>query len=414
MTGRLPDVPDVPDVPAPPEPPLPALPGPATGALWRGLRDPAEVVHLDVAACGRASRAVLAAMSGHAARESTSGGYVAEAAAAPRLAGARAALARLLGDPALQVALTTGAAEGFRLLLESWPLPAGARVGVLPSEYGGNVMVLRAAQARGEVEVVLLPVDPDGRVDLDALPGVLPGLDLVSLTHLPSHRGLLQPAAEVAAACRAAGVPLLLDAAQTLGQVDCTGIGADAVVGTSRKWLCGPRGVGFVAVSSELLGRLTPRSSGLSGATWGTDGQPVPAPGPARLEPAEVSVAARVGLAEALAELERVGVEPTLERLAALGPWARGALDGVGGWRVGEPRDEPTAVVTLLAPHEGTDVASARARLLEAGLLVTALTRHRAPDDLPREGLRVSLAAWCEAEDVDRLARELGRTSGRW
>jgi pyridoxal 5-phosphate dependent beta-lyase len=398
----------VPDLPAP-DLPAPDLPWPATGALWRDLRDPPEVVHLDVAACGRASRAVLAAMSKHAARESRSGGYVAEAAAAPRLERARSAVARLLGNASLQVALTTGATEGFRLLLESWPLPTGARVGVLPSEYGGNVMVLRAAQARGEVGVVPLPVDPQGRVDLEALPGVLAGLDLVSLTHLPSHRGLLQPAAEVAAACRAAGVPLLLDAAQTLGQVDCTGIGADAVVGTSRKWLCGPRGVGFVAVSGELLDRLAPRSPGLFGATWGADGQPVPAPGPARLEPAEVSVAARVGLAEALDELERVGVEPTLERLAALGPRARAVLDGVAGWRVGEPRDEPTAVVTLLAPRAATDVPAVRARLLEAGLLVTALTRHRAPDDLPREGLRVSLAAWSEPQDVERLARELAR-----
>ena len=77
----------------------------------------------------------------------------------------------------------------------------------------------------------------------------------VHLTQVTSHRALVQPAAAAAAICRAAGVPLWVDAAQALGHVD-TAWGADAIYGTSRKWLTGPRGVGVLGVAAQWQDRL--------------------------------------------------------------------------------------------------------------------------------------------------------------
>ena len=97
---------------------------------------------------------------------------------------------------------------------------------------------------------------------------------MVHLTQVTSHRGLVQPVAEAAALCRAAGVPLWVDAAQALGHVD-TACGADAIYATSRKWLTGPRGVGVIGVAEPWWDRLKISASGpVRAAARPADSQP--------------------------------------------------------------------------------------------------------------------------------------------
>ena len=88
-------------------------------------------------------------------------------------------------------------------------------------------------------------MDGIGRADVEAVERLLRDDPprFVHLTHVGRHRGVVQPAREIAELCRAAAVPLVLDAAQSLGHVD-TDLGANVVYSTSRKWLAGPVGSG--------------------------------------------------------------------------------------------------------------------------------------------------------------------------
>lgn len=381
------------------------LPHEDLATSWRAVRTPADVIHFDAAGCAWASRGVLGVQVEHLRRESAVGGYVAQDEAATLVAGARARLGGLLGMTAPDVSLVDGATSAFALLLASWPLPAGARVGVLRTEYGSNRMALLAAAARSRLELVELRCDADGRLDLEALPGSLPGLELVTFPHVPSQRGVVQPAASAAALCRAAGVSLVLDVAQSMGQVDTAGIGATAYVGTSRKWLCGPRGLGFVATTPEAADRLQPAAPSLATHGWSGD-QPARLPDVPGLDAAESSVAARVGLAVALEELLAAGPERVYERVAALGALTRATLDGRAGWRVVEPPTEPSGIVTL-RPPAGADVVRVRERLHAAGVLVAAVPVARAPADLTGPVLRVSPHAYNDVEDIHALALAL-------
>jgi pyridoxal 5-phosphate dependent beta-lyase len=216
-----------------------------------------------------------------------------------------------------------------------------------------------------------------------------------------SHRGVVQPGRELAVLCRAAGVPLVLDVAQALGHVDCD-LGADAVYGTSRKWLAGPRGVGFLAMRPAITARLTPvvgpelfddRGAGVDHARW--------------YESHDAHVAGRVGLVVAAGEHLAAGPHRVRERLAALGRATRERLDGCGGWSVIESLDEPTALTTV-RPPEGVDVRDTVVRLREEHrVLVTAIGPERARAELTGPLLRVSPHLDATVQDLDALAAAL-------
>lgn len=366
---------------------------------WRDRRPAATRVHVDTAAAGRSSRAVLAATAAHAEREAETGGYVAAAEAEPVLAAGRAALGKLLGVPADGVTFTRSGQGALGALLDSWPLPADATIAVAPSEWGPN---LDAFAARG-LRVTQIPAEGAGEVDLAALERMLAAEPpaAVHLVQVASHRGLVQPVAAAAALCRAAGVPLWVDAAQALGHVD-TACGADAIYSTSRKWLTGPRGVGLLGVAGSWWDRLTVRAPRLYRAA-----QPA-GTGPLRLLAiTEASVASWVGLCTAVGEYLDTGPPLIWARLAEAGRQTREALADLPGWAVADPVDVPSAIVALRAAG-GQDVAAARARLLdEHGIVTTAGTVLRAPLDMTEPLLRISPHVDVTPADLTRLRQAL-------
>ena len=369
---------------------------------WRERRVPAELVHLDSAAAGRSSTATLAATAGHAEREAAVGAYVAAAQAAPVLEQGRAELARLLAVPAPGLAFVPSAEAALAALLAAWPLRAGDTVAVVPSEWGPN---LHAFGHRG-LRVTELAADGDGVVDLAALERMLaqprarrPAL--VHLTQVTSHRTLVQPVAAAAELCRAADVPLWVDAAQALGHVD-TACGADAIYATSRKWLTGPRGVGLVGVTERWWDRLTVSASDLMANARPADAGPV-----WLMEAGEASVASWIGLCTAVREHVEAGPPRVWQRLAEVGRQTRETLADLPGWSVVDPANPGSAITALRATH-GQDIAATRARLLaEHGIVTTAGAVTRAPREMTEPLLRISPHVDCTPEDLARLHQAL-------
>lgn len=348
---------------------------------WVEDRVATDRVHLDVAACGRVSEAVLQVQQELARAEAVRGGYVAEALAQEQLDAGRQALGAIVGLGVDDVFYSDGGATAFQVVLDAWPLPPGARIGTLAGEYGGNARVLRDRARRNGWELVLLETD-----DLGRLRAVPPDLDLVTFPQVLSQRGVLQPVQ----LALASGVPLLLDVAQSAGQVPVPA-GAAAYVGTSRKWLCGPRGIGFGAVDPAWHDRLSDPPT-LQAPSF---------PGQLRrFDAAEPSNAGRAGLALAA----RTWSPALLPVGVAAAAAARVLLEGAGGWQVVEPVDEPTAITTLR--HAAADPFVTRAQLVEQGFVVSAVPVSRA-DDLDQPLLRVSTAAWVTPGDVEALADAL-------
>jgi pyridoxal 5-phosphate dependent beta-lyase len=292
-------------------------------SAWVADRIPTDKIHLDAAACGRISQGVLEATTVHLRLEAELGGYVAEAQATPQIAAGRAALASTVGLQGSDVTFSENGGSSFTILLDAWPLDRGARIGMVAGEYGGNARALRGRAAAREWQLVVLETD-----DLGRIVEVPEGLDLITFPHVASQRGVVQPVIRTSA-------PVILDIAQSLGQSDIPR-GMAAYVGTSRKWLCGPRGVGFAIVDPSWHSAL--KDPATLGPTYYADLR--------RFDSSETHVAGRVGLSLA-ARTWSPAVLPVLQAAAQA---ARVLLEGAGGWQVVEPIDEKSGITTLIHP----------------------------------------------------------------
>jgi pyridoxal 5-phosphate dependent beta-lyase len=377
------------------------LPHEDLGREWAARRGTRRLLHVDTAACGRTSDAVRARIAEHLVAESDWGGYVAQDDAEEEIQLAQARLGELLGFAGDDVVFVESASAAVAQLLDAWPLRPGEKIWAVRSEWGPNL----AAFADRGLTVDWLDTDDNGEIDLEALGRRLRTQrpSAVHLTSAASHRALRQPIGEVVALCDPVEVPVILDTAQALCQIEVAP-GAAAVYGTGRKWLCGPRGVGYLAVREPWQSRLIPVAPALSAAVWSAGGdRPV-----RRLGSREAFAAGRLGLGVAVREYVELGPARIRERLHGIAVALRTALADLPDWQLRDPIDAPGAMVVLAPRSADLDVPAARAELLRRGVLCTASQRERAPHDMTGYLLRLSPHVEVTAEDIDTIAKHLG------
>jgi selenocysteine lyase/cysteine desulfurase len=264
----------------------------------------ADRIHLNHAGSSLPPQVVLDAQIGHLEAEAIHGGYEAAGEALDRRLAVYDSIARLIGAQPSEIARTEHATAAWNAAFWSVPMSPGQTIVVHDHEYGANIVAFLVAAERRGVRIDRVPSDPHGQVDVDAIADRLARHDvaLVSLTHVPTNGGLVNPAAEVGSLTRAAGVPFLLDACQSVGQrrIDVDEIGCDLLAATGRKYLRGPRGTGFLYVRSSILDRLEPSQPDHHGTSLEAGDRYEWAPGAHRFEYWEHSVAGWLGLGAAV------------------------------------------------------------------------------------------------------------------
>jgi cysteine desulfurase/selenocysteine lyase len=179
---------------------------------------------------------------------------------------ARAEVARFLGVQPMEIVFTAGCTAAINLVAYSYGqlLKADDRILLSELEHHSNIVPWQLLRQRSGVELDMLPVTSDGRVDLDALGKLLTRRTrLVSLAHVSNVTGALLDVRTVVEAAKAVGAKVMLDGAQRVphGPLDLPELGIDFYAFAGHK-AYGPNGVGVLWARPELLEAMPPFMGG--------------------------------------------------------------------------------------------------------------------------------------------------------
>jgi cysteine desulfurase / selenocysteine lyase len=326
-----------------------------------------HVNHLNNAGASLMPEPVLRAVIDHLELEAKIGGY--EAAARQEAAWQHTynALATLINCHRDEIAVVENATRAWDMAFYGFRFTSDDRILTSASEYGSNFLGYLQTARRTGASVEVVPSDEHGEVSLDALATMLDErVKLVAITHVPTNGGLVNPVEGVGEIARQAGVPFLLDACQSAGQMplDVQRIGCDILVGTGRKFVRGPRGTGFLYVRREFLERIEPpfidvlsaQWTGRDSYRWRSDAR--------RFESWERNYAANIGLGVAVDYALQWDLEEIRDYNYSLAAELRARLRGLPRVAVLDLGRAPCSIVTFtIAANDPHQVARKLAEL---------------------------------------------------
>lgn len=376
-----------------------------------------HVFHFNHAGDSPTPDPVLKVMIDHLHLESEIGAYEAAALREDQLAAVYDSVASMINARRDEIAIVENATRAWDMLFYSLPLEPGDRILTAANEYGSNAIALLQVAQRG-ISVEVIPNDETGALDLDAFRNLLDErVRLVAITHMATNGGMIQPVEGVGRVLAESGsdAVYLLDACQTVGQmpIDVARMGCHALSATSRKYLRGPRGRGFLYVRSDLANRLEPTFLDNHAATWTTAETYELAPGAQRFENWERPTAAVLGFGASVDYAARIGIERIWATIAPRAAGLRNRLGAIPGVTVRDLGSQRGAIISFtVANRDPTEIKRALAahRINVSASEITS-TRY----DMEQRGLmsvvRASLHYVTTEQECDVLAEQVERLS---
>lgn len=197
------------------------------------------------------------------------------------LAEARAALGAYIGcESSDDLTFVPNATHAINIVARSLDLQPGDEVLATDHEYGAVDRTWRfICNQRGAHYIrqpITLPLTDPAEMVEQLWAGVTPRTKVIVVSHITSPTALTFPVAAICARAREAGIISVIDGAHAPGQIplDMTAIGADFYAGNCHKWLCSPKGAGFLFARPEMQKLLAPLI-----VSWGWEAiQPGPSP----------------------------------------------------------------------------------------------------------------------------------------
>lgn len=321
----------------------------------------ATKIHFNNAGAALMPSPVIQAQRSYLDQEAVTGGYETADLRATEIAGFYSSMARLLGAEPRNIAFTSSATNSFARALSCIPLQPGDSILIANEDYISNQIQFLSLQQRLGIKLVRADSLSEGGVDVKSLERLMDQHrpKLVSLTHVPTNSGLIQPVEAVGALCRKRNILYLVDGCQSVGQlpVDMKQIQCDFFTGTFRKFLRGPRGAGFLFVSDRVLNEgLIPLFIDMHGADWTEKDRFTPRSDARRFEDWEFNYALVLGSAAAADYALHVGLEEIEKRNVLLCALMKDSLADLGLTILDKGRRQSSIIVAAIPDREPSEI----------------------------------------------------------
>jgi cysteine desulfurase/selenocysteine lyase len=322
----------------------------------------------------------------------------------------RGEVAAFLGVQPLEIVFTGGCTAAINLVASSYGalLKPGDRILLSELEHHSNIVPWQLLRSRSDVEIDMVPVTMDGRIDLEALPRLItPRTKLISLAHVSNVTGALIDVRAVVEAAKSVGAKVMLDGAQRAphGPLDLAALGIDFYVFAGHK-AYGPNGVGVLWAKPELLDAMPPFMGGGSMIGRVTFAETTWAPAPRRFEAGTPPIGPAIGLGAACTWMQALDWTTAHAHEMALVQRLMDGLQGIDGTHILGPASLQSRYPVVSFTLDGVHPHDVAQTLDSFGVAVRA-GHHCAQPLMDRFDLdgttRVSMAPYNDNTDIDAL-----------
>jgi cysteine desulfurase/selenocysteine lyase len=329
---------------------------------------------------------------------------------------ARKRVAEFINGKPEEIVFVRGATEAINLVAHSWAgeqLKAGDRILLSTLEHHSNIVPWQLVAERIGVEIDVVPLTEDGRIDLDAMAAMItPAHKLVALGHVSNVLGSVLDAKRATEIAHSVGAKILLDGCQAVPRmpVDVAEIGCDFYVFSGHK-LYGPTGIGVLWGRYDLLDAMPPYQGGGSMIDRVTFAKTTYAPAPGRFEAGTPHIVGVIGLHAAIEYVESVGLERIHAHETALVAAARERLSRINSVRLFGPEDSAGIVSFVVEGVHPHDVAT----ILDESRVAIRAGHHCAQPLMEALGVpataRASFGVYSSMADVEALGEAVERVT---
>ena len=330
-----------------------------------------------------------------------------------REAAARSGLARLLNVHEEELGIETNTSRAMQQIVRGLGWQAGDEFVMTTLEHVSTYGLSYSLTQEHGVTVKVLEADVEDEVLLADLAAALnERTRLVCLSHIASPNGRFLPVKKAAAIAHDAGVPVMLDLAQSVGQmpVDLRALDCDFAVGSGHKWLLGPMGTGYMFIAARQLSGFRPNLIP-DRSPWALAGDPTPAPtARSRTEIGTYNHALVVGLGRAVEIMESIGLDTMQAKIAQLTGRLRTGVARIDRARIITPQEAGKSAGITSLMFDGftkTDMDGLVAQMYDRHQTVAKSQWLTAPPDPVKIAMRISVAAFNNESEVDRLLEGL-------
>ncbi len=313
-----------------------------------------DIIHFNNAGSALMPIPVSDVLHNYLYKEEQIGGYETATEESETLSNFYTSAANLLNCKSKEIAYVENATRAWDMAFYGFKFSKGDKILTTISEYGSNVVAYIQQARRYGVEIVFVPNDEHGQIDVKALESMIDSrVKLISITHIPTGGGLVNPAKAVGKIANSEKIPYLLDSCQGVGQIqlDVQEIGCDILCGTGRKYLRGPRGTGLLYIRESLIEKLEPPILDQHAATLISPTKYEILPDARRFECWEQYFAGKAALGVAIDYALSYGLDSIQSRIYHLSSLLRKDLKSIDGVQVTDEGLEKCGIVTFICSH---------------------------------------------------------------